>query len=50
VNNYIIGYNFYVTPNGLHGLVLDTKEQGIVTWYNAKNEISKSAKKASNNC
>ncbi len=29
------GYVFYVTPNGKHGLVVTTQDQGISNWYGA---------------
>jgi uncharacterized protein (TIGR02145 family) len=29
------GYVFYVAPDGLHGLVSETQDQGRSTWYNA---------------
>ena len=45
---YTIGYNaelggyvFYVTPNGKHGLVAATQDQGYVTWHDALDVISK---------
>jgi hypothetical protein len=41
------GYVFYVTPNGMHGLVAETKDQYTSTptcsWYAAQDEISKPA-------
>jgi hypothetical protein len=47
---YTIGYNaelggyvFYVTPDGKHGLVAATQDQGYVTWHEAFDVISKPA-------
>ncbi len=34
------GYVFYVTPDGKHGLVAETQDQGSVSWYEAQNLIS----------
>ncbi len=36
------GIIFYVTPDGQHGLIAETKDQSTgSTWFNAQNEISK---------
>jgi hypothetical protein len=44
------GYVFYVTPNGMHGLVAETIDQSTptCTWYVAQDEISKPANHSSN--
>ena len=34
------GYVFWVSANGKHGLVAETQDQGIATWYEAQNLIS----------
>ena len=34
------GYVFYVSTDGLHGLVAETLDQGNSTWYGAQNLIS----------
>jgi hypothetical protein len=34
------GYVFYVSTDGLHGLVSETQDQGNTNWYNAQNLIS----------
>jgi hypothetical protein len=34
------GYVFYVSTDGLHGLVSETQDQGTSTWYGAQNLIS----------
>ena len=34
------GYVFYVTPDGYHGLVVATQDQGSTSWFNAQNIIS----------
>jgi hypothetical protein len=34
------GYVFMITPDGKHGLVCETVDQGYSSWYNAQNIIS----------
>jgi len=34
------GYVFWVSTDGKHGLVAETQDQGLSTWYNAQNLIS----------
>ena len=34
------GYVFWVSADGKHGLVAETQDQGIATWYEAQNLIS----------
>ena len=34
------GYVFMITPDGKHGLVCETIDQGYSSWYNAQNVIS----------
>jgi hypothetical protein len=34
------GYVFYVSTDGLHGLVSETQDQGTSSWYGAQNLIS----------
>ncbi len=34
------GYVFMVSADGKHGLVAETEDQGVETWYNAQNRIS----------
>ena len=34
------GYIFWVSTDGKHGLVAETQDQGIATWYDAQNLIS----------
>lgn len=38
--NYGGGIVFYITPDGLHGLIAETIDQGISNWYYAQNIIS----------
>ena len=33
LNNALGGYVFYVTPDGHHGLVAPTQDQGVSSWY-----------------
>jgi hypothetical protein len=40
LNNELGGYVFYVTPNGKHGLVAATQDQGSNNWYVASDIIS----------
>jgi hypothetical protein len=44
------GYVFYVTPNGMHGLVAETQDQSTptCTWSAAQDEISKPANHSAN--
>jgi len=37
------GYVFWVSPDGKHGLVVETQDQGTGNWYNAQNMISNPA-------
>jgi len=34
------GYVFMISADGMHGLVCETIDQGVSTWYNAQNVIS----------
>ncbi len=34
------GYVFMISADGKHGLVAETQDQGLVSWYNAQNTIS----------
>ena len=34
------GTVFYTTPNGLHGLIAETQDQGYSNWYGALNSVS----------
>jgi Protein of unknown function (DUF1566) len=34
------GIVFYITPDALHGLVVETKDLNFVSWYNAQDVIS----------
>ena len=38
------GYVFMVSADGKHGLVCETIDQGVSTWYNAQNVISNPSK------
>ena len=40
LNEDLGGYIFFVTPDGKHGLVAATQDQGIANWYEALNLIS----------
>lgn len=37
------GVVFYVTPDGLHGLIAETRDQGLCSWYDALEVVSKPA-------
>ena len=37
------GYVFWVSPDGKHGLVSEIQDQGLTTWYNARDAISNPA-------
>ena len=34
------GKVFYITPNALHGLIAETQDQAVTTWYSANDAIS----------
>jgi len=42
------GYVFWVSTDGKHGLVAETQDQGLSTWYNAQNLISDPANHSTN--
>ena len=42
------GYIFWVSTDGKHGLVAETQDQGLSTWYNAQNLISDPANHSTN--
>jgi len=42
--SYRGGIIFYVTPNGRHGLIAETQDQGICSFYDAQDYISTSSK------
>ena len=42
------GYVFWVSTDGKHGLVAETQDQGLSTWYNAQNLISNPANHSTN--
>ena len=42
------GYVFMVSADGKHGLVCETTDQGVSSWYNAQNVISNPSKHSDN--
>ena len=42
------GYVFMVSADGKHGLVCETTDQGLSSWYNAQNVISNPSKHSEN--
>ena len=42
------GYVFMVSADGKHGLVCETTDQGVSSWYNAQNVISNPSKHSEN--
>ena len=48
INTDLGGYIFWVSTDGKHGLVAETQDQGLSTWYNAQNLISDPANHSTN--
>ena len=42
------GYVFWVSPDGKHGLVAETQDQGVATWFEAQNLTSNPANHSAN--